>query len=226
MDKLKRLIVSIGVAIAVYMAIQLIFNNIFSNINTKSIYVIANDIEKGKQITEKDLKKIEIKSDKSNIDEKYIKDKNMAISKITSKELKTGDINVLEFLKDISEYEESSNQENELISIKLENPDQAISYQIEKNTKVNLYFLGKSDIVEKIDGNKSIKIDSTNHLNSVIELLNGINIKGIYDKYGNKIKHASSESIVDTVLFEVSKEDAMIINSLKGLGRFDMTKVY
>jgi Flp pilus assembly protein CpaB len=116
----------------------------------------------------------------------------------------------------------------EKVSIKLESPENALSYQMKAGDNVNLYFTGKIDSLKSIGKPVYTAADTTssdsfyNYLGTV-KILENIKILAIVDNQGNIIKNNSKDEKPDTIIISVKTDEASLINNLKGQGTFDIT---
>ena len=126
----------------------------------------------------------------------------------------------------------SSDNEKEIISIKVSNSDDIASFQVFSGSYINIYYTGKSaqvqNILNQVDG-ESISSSSQIEGYTTIKLLNEIEVLDVFDKYGNNLDKKTSakndSSIIDTIMLEVDKSKAMTINNLKNYGEFSVSIV-
>ncbi|MBQ7667961.1 MAG: SAF domain-containing protein [Clostridia bacterium] len=107
----------------------------------------------------------------------------------------------------------------ETISIKLKGPENAISYQIKQGDKVNLYFTGKYVSALSLGLYDAENIEGKMY---TAKLLENREILGIYDANGVS---SNNESFVkpDTIVMNVTYDEAKLINNLRNQGTFDIT---
>ncbi len=118
-------------------------------------------------------------------------------------------------------------QGKEKISIKVRAPENAVSYQIKAGDKVNLYFTGRYGLIKYLSAKKEIYLPNSQNLKnddySSVKILDNLPVLGIFDDNGNALGDSRRDAKIDTVVFAVSHEDSIMINSLKGQGTFDIT---
>ena len=129
---------------------------------------------------------------------------------------------------DKSEYI-CSKEDEEIVSIKIQNSENSSSYKISKDTMVNIYYTGKTEYANEILKN----MDSVNVISGgesgyiTVKLFDNIEIVDVYDKYGNKIEQGlvkeDSEKILDTVLINTNSQMAMMIYNLSRYGEFSIS---
>lgn len=115
----------------------------------------------------------------------------------------------------------------EKVSVKLKAPENAISYQVRTGDFVRLYFTGRYEDLKNItavreyytSGEKDIAGDKL----CTVKLLEKAVIMGAFDNNGAALGDYTRREKVDTVIFAVSPQEAMIINNCKGQGTFDIT---
>lgn len=118
-------------------------------------------------------------------------------------------------------------QGKEKISIKVRAPENAVSFQIKAGDKVNLYFTGRYGLIKYLGAQKEIYLPNSQALKdddySTVKILDNSPVMGIFDDNGNALGDSQRDAEIDTVVFAVSHEDSIMINSLKGQGTFDIT---
>lgn len=228
----KKKIIILVCSVWVYLG--LIF--LYSRLNThdyKEAYVLKKDLLRGEWLKQGDFEKVYIKSNDMffnsdifllNENEQYV----------LNKDLSKGGILLKDHLISNSEYTKAS-QETEIISIKISNPEDIVSYQIEKNSVVNLYYTGNlelaKDILEELNlpfiSTKQENISRVDSKYITMKLVENLKVINIFDKYGNVIesgKHLKNETNkIDTIMFEVNKNLVMKINNLKNYGQFSIS---
>jgi hypothetical protein len=110
-------------------------------------------------------------------------------------------------------------ENKEKVSIELSNIASMLSYQIKRGDKVNLYFTGKYEVIEKIaDKFPNALIGSL----ATVQLLYNEEVLGVYDKNG--VSSENEEFLEpNTFIFGVTKENAEIINNFRTQGEFYLT---
>ena len=109
-------------------------------------------------------------------------------------------------------------QNKEKISIKLKNPENAISFQIKPDDKINVYFTGKYNAV------KSMLPAGTVEENKLytVKIIEQEEILGVFDEKGVSY-NLSDFGNPDTIILGVNPDKAVLINNLRSQGTFDIT---
>lgn len=224
----KRLIILVS-SVFIYIIIIFIYNKINAS-NYNEAFVLKNDVLRGQTLKESDFKQIKLKENDiiTNLGI-FITDK--IENYVPRKDLSKGCILLKEDVIEKNEYNKSA-EDTEIISIKISNPEDIVSYQIEKNSIVNLYYTGKlklaKGILEDIDlpsiATKNSNIDSEY---VTIKLIENIKVIDLFDKYGNVIERGNyvknEASKIDTIMFELKKDLVIKINNLKKYGEFSIS---
>ena len=204
-------------AFIVFGILTLIQNKLINYEEQIKVFVANTEIKK------------ETKLDKDNFDECYLpqglaKELNV-LSKIptnmyTKTDMYKGQFLIASLIGTKEELKIIEGGENkEKISIELGNGASMLSYQIKRGDKVNLYFTGKYEVIEKmVDKFPNVLIGNL----STVQILNDEEILGIYDKNGVS---SENEEFLEpsTVIFGVTRENAEIINNFRTQGEFYLT---
>ena len=125
------------------------------------------------------------------------------------------------------EYISSTNLK-EIICLNIENSDDFVSYQVAKDSIVNVYYTGKTEfatsIAEEINVPNIKSNDNTGYIS--FKLLENVKIIDVFDKYGNKVnkkKENMDKLDVYSIMIEVEKEMITRINNLKNYGKFSLS---
>ncbi|MBE5813202.1 MAG: hypothetical protein E7314_06085 [Clostridiales bacterium] len=216
-DRIKLLIITAIFAFIVFGILTLIQNKLINYEEQIKVFVANTEIKK------------ETKLDKDNFDECYLpqglaKELNV-LSKIptnmyTKTDMYKGQFLIASLIGTKEELKIIEGGENkEKISIELGNGASMLSYQIKRGDKVNLYFTGKYEVIEKmVDKFPNVLIGNL----STVQILNDEEILGIYDKNGVS---SENEEFLEpsTVIFGVTRENAEIINNFRTQGEFYLT---
>lgn len=234
MNKYKRNVIVVFFSILIYFVLNFCYNFFFLNSNNnQKIYVLKNEIPKGQEIK---LENIEIlKLNGENIlNDLGSYDIDKMLGKVATNDLKEGQILKDNLVVEKDLYLKSSN-EKELISIKVVNPEDLASFQIEKDSIVNIYYTGKTTQIQnflKVTALENVSSSSEIDGYTTIKFLTQVKVINIFDKFGNKIKDKkesgnlkNDSSIVDTVMIEVEKSDVININNLKKYGDFSISLI-
>lgn len=224
MHSSRRMLMGGIISLAIYMAILMIQNLVIKNVDYKKVVLTNIDIQAGTKIEESmvNIKKVNTKDINS---DNLIYNLNDIVGKIAIEKIYRNDLNLKGRVIDENQYIFNKGDKTELVSIKVNTADQSVSYQIKEGNNVNLYFIGKSEIIKDSNIKKDITyLNTSNELNCCIKILDNYNVFGIYDKNGIKIPKINTDNkAIDTVAFFVNESDAKLIYSLKSLGRFEIS---
>lgn len=228
---LKRRLIFLIVLLSLFFLFVYLYNLISLNKNYLKVYMAQEDFTRGSILNAEKLTTIYLKRDSSISDnfvfnenlEKYVVKKDIAKGKLLVKE----DVILKDSYNKIDE-------DCEIISIKIANPEDIVSYQIEKDSIVNLYYTGKAELASNIISGMNRSYLSTNNKASgfdngyiTVKLADNIKVINIFDKYGNVIKDRNSIknelNKVDTIMFELKKDLVIKINNLKNYGQFSVS---
>jgi len=216
-DRIKLLIITAVFTFIVFGILTLIQNKIINYEEQIKVYVANSEIEK------------ESKLNRDNFDECYLPEglaKELGVlTKIpgdmyTKTAMYKGQFLIASLIGTKEELKIIEGGENkEKISIELNDLASMLSYQIKRGDKVNLYFTGKYEVIERmINKFPNALIGSL----STVQILDNEEILGIYDKNG--INSENEEFLEpNTIIFGVSKEKAEIINNFRSQGEFYLT---
>lgn len=225
--KYKRNIIILLLAFLIFVTLKYIQINMFKANKQVDIYIANTYIQRGDKITKDKVKKVKINY---NLMENlgYIDNLEILENYVAKYDLLNGQIILKEILENNDEYI-ARNITNELISIDVTNAYDFTSYQISKDSVINIYYTGKTEFAENIInnmGNTNIVISNDNGYVSA-KLLENVKIKNIYDKYGNLLLDSTNkkenELMIDSIVIEVDTSTAVNINNLKKYGEFSIT---
>jgi hypothetical protein len=205
------------IAIIIYFILIFIYKKITVNNNCTFVYSLIKDVSKGDKILESDLKIIKIFDDSN---EKYMSLYNE--ENCYKNDYCHGTI-MLKNMVISNEENLKAKVNNEIISIKLNLPEDSASYQIEKDSIVNIFYSAKLSDVEnmfKTLNKSSVMSNDFENAYVTIKLLENIKIINCFDKLGNIIKKGNC---IETILVEVSKEESIKISNLKNYGKFSIS---
>ena len=113
----------------------------------------------------------------------------------------------------------------EKISIKIETPENGLSYAIRKNSLINLYVTIKNSYAEKfLMENERLKIGDDYDGYTVIKLLDSTKVLGTFNIDGLEIESAQ-DGIIDSIMIAVDSNIAKQISLLRDIGTFNITGV-
>lgn len=224
--KYKRNLIIILVAIILYVILTFIYNNIVIKSNEIIAFVVSEDIEKGNKIDIEKLFKITLKSSDNSLE--YTTDISNLDNMLLNSDIKKGQIITKEILIEKDSYIKS-NKDEEIVAIKIKSPEDSASYNLNKNSLVNIYYTGKSDFASEIlmNLNGSNIVSGGNPGYMTVEILKNVKIINIYDKYGNEINYnnlqSNNEIVIDTILISTDSKTAMNIYNLSRYGDFSIS---
>lgn len=219
----KRYVLLIFImSIIIYLFLTYIYNKLIVNSNMESCYILKEDLKKGQEIKEEFLLKVNI--EKGII--KNVVNIDTINNKILNCDLKKGQVLLNDYCIGNDNYTPSI--ENEIICLKIECPEDFVSYQIGKDSIVNIYYTGNADMANNIitDMNLSnVKNDKETGYIS-IKMLENIRIIDVFDRYGNSIEEVKeNKSEINSIMIEVKSELVNKINNLKNYGKFSLSIV-
>jgi len=216
-EKASLIIISAVLALIVFIILTLVQNSLINYEEETKVLIAIKDIEKETKLNKDYFKEIFIPVSLS---------KELgALASLNGELYNRTSIYKGQFLSSslVATKEELKiidvNANKEKISLELNDEASMLSYQIKKGDKVNLYFTGKTDVVDNIASKFSNVLVSNL---TTIKILENEEILGIYDKDG-----VSSESenftVPTSIVFGVTKENAEVINNLRNQGDFNIT---
>lgn len=224
--KYKRHFIIILIAIVIYVILTIVYNNIILKSDEKIVFISKEDIAKGSEISIEKFESVILKNIDTSLG--YITDLSKFTNTLANFDIKKGQIIIEEMIISKDKYIKSNNDE-ELVSIKIKNSEDCASYNIGKNSIVNIYYTGKFDLANEIlkDLNTTNVISGGNPGYITTELLKNIKITNVYDKYGNEINinslQSNNEILVDTIIISTNSKMAMNIYNLSRYGEFSLS---
>lgn len=220
----KNLLILI-VSIFIYFIINYIYQNVVVSNDYIQIYVLNQDVNRGDAIKEEYFDVVNIKN--SNVSLESTIDINTLKEYVFRDSFSKNQILTNDIVLESSLYESS---DLEIITIKFDSIENIAAYKVEKGSIVNVFYTAKyseiSNVIEDIDNQKMYVGEGT--LETVtIKLFENINILNAYDKDGNiiKISDNTDGEIISTITVEVSKNEALIYNSIKDKGIFSISVI-
>lgn len=226
--KFKRNIIILISSIFVFLILRYLNNSIVNVKKYTDVYILNKDVEKGTKLDESYLKKASLKKETAQELQTFT-NLNSLCNYVSISNMSKGQILTNEVLQNEEEY--LVNDKNlELISIKVANSYDFSSYQISRDSIVNLYYTGKTEFTEEVLKNiNNYQIISSGDNGYIsLKLLENIKVKNTYDKYGNAVLSSSKKSedvLIDTIVIEISNNMASVINNLKKYGDFSVTLI-
>ena len=218
----KKNIIILFIAIIIYIIISIVYQNLTIKNKYIDVYVLNRDVKRGENLNINDLIKMSVLSDKLHLEEysfdinnEYVFKDNLYKNQIVSDSI-------------VIKKDEYISSNLEIVSIKLDSIDNAASFQIEKGSVVNIFYTSKIQDVSNILGKinkENIVLGKGNSEIITLKLFENIKILNTYNKEGQIIKNDSSNKLISTISIELTKENAMLVNSLKNKGEFIVTIV-
>lgn len=197
-------------------------------------FLVKEKFSRGDTLSINNLTKVYLKKDNNSVVENFVLEDDLE-KYVASKDIDKGTLLVKDDLI-LENLYNNVEEDCEVISIKISNPEDVVSYQIEKDSIVNLYYTGKSEFASNILSDMKNSYVSTNKkVNSLdtgfvtVKLADNIKVINLFDKYGNVIKDKNTIknelNKVDTIMFKLKKELVMKISNLKNYGDFSVSIV-
>lgn len=216
-DRIKLLVITAIFTFVVFGFLTLIQNKLINHEAQIKVFVANTEIKKETKLNKDDF-------DECYLPEGLAKELNV-LSKIPSDRYTKTDMYKGQFLiasiigtkEELKIIEGGENKEK--ISVELSDIASMLSYQIKRGDRVNLYFTGKYEVVEKIaDKFPNALIGNL----TTVQLLYNEEVLGVYDKNG--VSSENEEFLEpNTVIFGVTRENAEIINNFRTQGDFYLT---
>lgn len=226
--KYKKYILILLVSIAIFLSLTFIYNKITNKNDYVEVFVLNETVVKGEKIPIDKMSKINMLSSEGKFD--YIKSIEEIKGKVTNSTLNKGTIILKDDLIDINQYEENKN--TEYVSIKVSSSDSSVSYQILPNSLVNIYFTGKTSQINDLVStySKAFEYLSSGAQESytTTQIIEKIPVIDTFNKSGISLNNKESlagDTLIDTIMIKVDKENALLINNLKKYGEFSFSIV-
>lgn len=224
MTRSKRIILACIVSLVLLIVFNVIYQKYINN-NMVEAYISVVDITKGEQIGTHNVKKVklslesdmtEMQKNASNIDvQNFYINCNIGVGQIILKSMILDETVYLEKREDM-----------EYIAIPIDNATDAMAYQIKRGDIVDIYYSGKSKLVDSVvKSMKVTKVYSTDSSEAMVScrIFEKINIVGVYNDTANSLN--STQSTYTQVIVQVSREVALCIANLKLQGTFTMAYI-
>lgn len=113
----------------------------------------------------------------------------------------------------------------EKISIKIENPENGVSYAIKKNSLVNLYATIRNNYAQDfLSENDRLTIGDEYEGYTVIKILDEAKVLGTFNIDGIEITNAQ-DGIIDSIMLSVTPDVAKQINLIRDIATFNITGI-
>lgn len=224
MKKLKRILVSLILALIILMLISILYKTVI-NSNLTTAYMVLVDAEKGMKIGKDNILKVQLavnKKDMASVTEYATLEQ--ITSMYTTCKMSRGDFIQLE---DLSIEQGLVEEEHyEYIAIPFEEAEDTLAYyNISKGSVVNLYFTAKTEDINNVltilsDKNKLYSSTGKNGIVTV-NLYNNIQVIETLDANGQRVRSGK----ISQIIFKIPKEDSVLIANLKANGTFSLTLI-
>lgn len=129
----------------------------------------------------------------------------------------------LDTQENLSIFENNNGQE--MISVKIESPENGVSYSIKKNSYINLYVTLKNNYAtDFLLENERLQIGDEYEGYTVIKLIDEVKVLGVFNIDGYEITNAH-DGIIDSIMISVDADVAKQISLLRDIGSFNVTGV-
>ena len=135
----KYVLIILIIAMFIYFIITYIYFNFITKDNIENVIVIKEDLYRGQKIEEKNYIQVSIRSGNIN----NVASVDDISNKVLNCDLKRGQILLKDYCINAEEYISSINLK-EIICLNIENSDDFVSYQVAKDSIVNVYYTGKT----------------------------------------------------------------------------------
>ena len=114
---------------------------------------------------------------------------------------------------------------SEKLSIKIESPENGVSYAIKKNSLVNIYATIRNNYAQDfLIENERLTIGDEYEGYTVIKILDEAKVLGTFNIDGIEITNAQ-EGIIDSIMIAVTPEVAKQINLIRDIATFNVTGI-
>lgn len=219
----------IVLAIIIYFLLNFCYKFFFEKSEFCQAYILNKNVSRGEEITKDMVKQINI--DKKDLSNESLLNIEQIAGYISSDGYIKGQI-LLDSMVIKKDKYISGSDKKELVSIKISNPEDALSYQIAKSCIINIYYTGKAAQAEQIvNKEKFPSINSSSKTEGYVTLnvMQNVEVKNVFDRYGNILEPKNitrnDASLIDTIMVETDKDTVMKLNNLKSYGIFSISLV-
>ena len=224
--KVSLLIVSIVLAIVAFVASIYIQKKAVNYVPTIRCLVVNKDIDEYMSVQKEDVVEVDMPiaivantkviNELSEIDDMYLKSKIFKGQLLINDQFDTAD-NLLIF---------KGEEGKEKISIKVRNPENAVSFIIKPGSSINVYATLNSDYTNyglfKDYEKKYVGDDSSGY--TILKVLSGVKVISTFDENGEEVDKMP-DRVIDTVLLSVTNEEASMINLIREIAVFNITEI-
>lgn len=217
MDKTKKIIISLSIALAVLFVLNYIIIS-FTSSDYIEIPVFKEQILKGKQIESQDLTMIQVK--RTQTVESLLQTVDIAtiVGKTLIKDVSKGEVVTQEKLMDAEKVLEF-NENYSYISIPITDLSYPTCNKLKQGDKVAIYYTAKSkDVTNAIKNKQRLYSNTVSEGLVTCLLFDSVEVISVHDSAGKE----TNETIITDILVRLEKEQAMLVANLKSQGTFDI----
>lgn len=218
---LKLLIVTTIITIIIFVFSIYLQRMIIDYEPTVKCLVATKTVDEFSKITKDDIKVVDIPisliatvkyvSDISEVSDLYLRDK-LYCGQIVM-------LNQFDTEENLSIYKAEVGKEK--VSIKIRSSENAVSYNIRKNSFVNVYATLRSEYVNEFFADLDKQFIGEDYDGyCIVKILDNAKVLGVFDVDGFSI---DGDGVVDTVMFAVEPENAKRINLIRDVATFNIT---
>ena len=224
--KISILIISLVLAIIIFILSINTQKKLVNYIPTIKCMVTLNDIPQYSQITEDDIKFVDmpveivassrIVQEYDEIKDLYLKDGLYKGQIVLKNQLDTSE-NLMIF---------DSEKGKEKIAIKVKDSENGASFIIKKGSIVNVYATINDEYANYgiLEGREKISIGEGDRGYSTFKVLSESKVLGTFNENGEEVE-SSDERNIDTILLNVASGDAYLINLVREIASFNVTEL-
>jgi len=225
MKKINLYLISGVLSVALFFVLTLIQWKLVNNTKFQTVFIAVQDIKSEEKITNTNIKEIKVPEEliagtNAILDEKELVDKYANTDIFKGEIIFSGNLENKDKLKIV---EVGTGLER--ISINIEKPENAVSYQLKSKDRIHLYFTGRTGVIRDSFNHYGLKLEKVEDDNTMqtVKLIENVEILGVYDEFGLNCEENDSRT-PDTIVLGVSAKEAEIINNLRNQGIFDITR--
>lgn len=217
MDKTKKIIISLSIALVVLLVLNYAVIS-YTNSDYIEIPVFKQAMLKGKQIEAKDLEKIQVKKTKENEVLLQTIESSSIVGKVLSVDVSQGEIATVDKCITTEQVlEEDVNYS--YISIPITNLSYPTCSNLKRGEQVTIYYTAKTkDVSNAIKDKQRLYSNSASEGLVTCLLFETVEVISIHDSTGKETK----ENVVTDILVRLNKQDAILVANLKSQGTFDI----
>lgn len=225
MKKINLYLISGILSVALFFVLTLIQWKLVNNTKFQTAFIAVQDIKSEEKITNTNIKAVKVPEDlitgtNAILDEKELADKYAVTDIFKGEIIFSGNLESKDKLK-IVEVDSGL----ERISINIDKPENAVSYQLKSKDRIHLYFTGRTGVIRDSFERYDLKLETVENDNAMqtVKLIENVEILGIYDEFGLSCEENEAKT-PDTIVLGVTAKEAEIVNNLRDQGVFDITR--